>query len=242
MQGVRLKPRGGGVNLKETGTTKERYEVINFYQTPPSAELTLDEFELFALDRLMVLRKIEDARARGFKWGELRDRIAGALRQYMHMNSLSTNVEAEIRKDLVSHFILRLAYCRTEDLRRWFITQECALFRFRLEELTPVGMAAFIRKNGLMLEAISPDEKASKKSLLLSVPGASVLDFDRTTYFKIPFTQVSGSSNYLLCRYNILHSNLYYPIQPFLMWKHHHPFIFRPQILLLQGRCTSLAG
>ncbi len=190
MQGVKLKPRGGGANLKETGTTKEKYEVINFYQTPPSAELTLDEFELFALDRLMVLRKIEDARARGFKWGELRDCIAGALRQYMRVNSLSTNVEAEIRKDLVSHFILRLAYCRTEDLRRWFITQECALFRFRLEELTPVGMASFIRKNGLMLEAISADEKASKKSLLLSVPGASVLDFDRTTYFKIPFTQV----------------------------------------------------
>ncbi len=240
MQGVRLKPRGGGGTLKETGATKERYEVINFYQTPPSAELTLDEFEMFALDRLMVLRKIEDARARGFKWRELKDHIAGALRQYMRVNSLSTNVEAEIRKDLVSHFILRLAYCRTEDLRRWFITQECALFRFRLEELTPVGMASFIRKNGLMLETISSDEKDSKKSFLLSIPGASMLDFERTTYFKIPFTQVGGSSSYVLNRCYTLHSNLSIT-KPFLTWKH-YPLIFRPQILLLQGRCTSLVG
>jgi hypothetical protein len=34
-------------------------------------------------------------------------------------------------KDAVSHFVLRLAYCRTEDLRRWFLQHECELFRCR---------------------------------------------------------------------------------------------------------------
>jgi DNA primase large subunit len=38
---------------------------------------------------------------------------------------------------MVSHFVLRLAYCRTDELRRWLLTQECALFRYRFNKLLP---------------------------------------------------------------------------------------------------------
>ena len=34
-------------------------------------------------------------------------------------------------KDQVSHFVLRLAYCRTEELRRWFLAHESELFKAR---------------------------------------------------------------------------------------------------------------
>ena len=45
----------------------------------------------------------------------------------------------------VSHFVLRLAYCRTEELRRWLLAQECALFQARFrEELSDVQVPAVL--------------------------------------------------------------------------------------------------
>ena len=41
------------------------------------------------------------------------------------------------RKDVVSHHILRLAFCSSEDKRRQFLASETALFKARLAALPP---------------------------------------------------------------------------------------------------------
>lgn len=38
-------------------------------------------------------------------------------------------------RDVVSHFVLRLAFCSSEDNRRWLLAQETELFRYRYSSL-----------------------------------------------------------------------------------------------------------
>lgn len=49
-----------------------------------------------------------------------------------HLDPLLARINKNSTKDWISHFVLRLAYCRTEDLRRWFLAQEVALLKWRL--------------------------------------------------------------------------------------------------------------
>ena len=53
------------------------------------------------------------------------------------------------RKDHISHFLLRLAFCRTEELRRWFINLESDLFRFRFSEERYENIQQFMVSNNM---------------------------------------------------------------------------------------------
>jgi DNA primase large subunit len=58
-------------------------------------------------------------------------------RKYLSLNSNShggADLDSERRRDHVSHFVLRLAFCRgTEDVRRRYVNLETTLFRIRYE-------------------------------------------------------------------------------------------------------------
>lgn len=85
--------------------------LISLYLDPPTEEVTLDEFETFALDRLQLLRSIETLRTRNVSGDEFIVKIGQQESKYMPLRSHETAAE-DLRKDQISHFILRLAYCR----------------------------------------------------------------------------------------------------------------------------------
>jgi hypothetical protein len=63
--------------------------------------------------------------------------------------------EESRRRDVVSHHVLRLAYCRTDDLRRWLLALECDLFRARFRALLPDEQKSFMEVNALPFTPIS---------------------------------------------------------------------------------------
>eukprot|EP00956_Cyclotella_meneghiniana_P044513 scaffold321193_cov79-Cyclotella_meneghiniana.AAC.2 len=148
------------------------------YTEIPSFELSLDEFEEYALARLKVLRKIEELKTRNTPPEAFRTALTTALKTHLSNPKIDT----------ASHYILRAAYCRSEDLRRWFLAQECKLFSFRLESCK--NIREFMNKNDIELERVDKAEKERLRPQLLSVPGSpSPLEFNGTEYYRVPYLE-----------------------------------------------------
>ena len=162
--------------LKRSNVTRG----LSLYKQPPEEDITVDEFELLALDRLQLLRSIESLKTRGVDGEEFNSKMAQLEKKYLPF----TGKPVELRKDHISHFILRLAYCRTEDLRRWFITQESHLLKFRLDKLSDQERAEFMTANNLRFEPLSHDDKLLRKEFLVGLAGIDEHKFSSTVYYK----------------------------------------------------------
>ena len=89
--------------------------------------------------------------------------------------------------DHTSHFITRLAYCRTEELRRWFVTHESHLFRYRwgcIKEDFPEEIQTFLQTCTLNYEAISEEEK-KEKLIAAAGYGMSSTKFEEEKYYEV---------------------------------------------------------
>lgn len=102
---------------------------------------------------------------------------------------------AAARKDLVSHHVLRLAYCRTPDLRAWLLRHESALFRARFRDLDAAEQGAFFAAAGLPYRPIGDDELRALRDDLAAA-ALSVGDLEgrnairageRRTFYRVPF-------------------------------------------------------
>ena len=76
-------------------------------------------------------------------------------------------------KDLLSHYALRLAYCRTDELRRWLLLHESELFRARFRALLPDERSAFVAGVGS-----SGSDSSSSRRQRLPVRPLSAAEFE----------------------------------------------------------------
>ena len=154
-------------------------ERLNFYTQAPTVELSIDDFEVYALKRLKVLKKIEQLKMMRVTPDEYTRR----LRKVMEEQGLQSD-----HVDESSHFILRLCYCQSEELRRWFLHHESLLFQFRLKSLESSHMAKAVRAY-CQVQPISNDLKEQHRAALLQFM-VNPAEFERSKFYAVPFTQV----------------------------------------------------
>ncbi|NXA40035.1 PRI2 primase, partial [Eudromia elegans] len=174
---------------RQAGERRELYpHSLQFYQEPPTESISLAEFESLAIDRLRLLKVVENL---GVSYVRSDDMYKSKLQQELRKLKFPYKALVEDdfdarRKDHISHFILRLAYCQSEELRRWFLQQEMDLFRYRFNELTDSLRQKFLDHVNLQFEAISEDLKNEcANDLCASTPGFSMNKVKEQMFYKV---------------------------------------------------------
>lgn len=158
------------------GTSKA---ILSMYDEPPTHEVTLSEFESLAHDRLQVLRQIETLKL-------LNAQQDVQTRKDELENILSKHGLDDVHSDNTSHFILRLAYCRSEELRRWFLTQETRVFRHRFNS-TNTDVDQFLKQNGMKFEEVDVRGDVQLQEALTALNNGHSINGQ--SYFLVPFTE-----------------------------------------------------
>jgi DNA primase large subunit len=166
---------------------------LNFYTTPPTADITLEQFEQWAIDRLRVLAELEACSFRNKTPAETAAHMKPLLDKYLPLSASTSGgagLQAERQKDHYSHFILRLAFASTEDLRRRFSRAESMLFRIRFQADDARERSAFVESLSLDWETVGEEEKRELWEELRASGGGYPKRIEEESYFKVDWINV----------------------------------------------------
>ncbi|CAG0915717.1 unnamed protein product [Notodromas monacha] len=201
------------LSVQQAGLEKLFPAPVSMFEDPPSDIISLQCLDELAIERLQLLRSVERAGTMPDWEKSIVAEISKVenLRPYLKLESSNTPeaMEAALearKRDYLSHFVLRLAYCRSETLRRWFVTQEADLFRYRLTRISADEKKAFIRRCGLKFSESVAEKMTSgrlfhvtvaekKERLQCLAEGTSALygsgnlysTVEKTVFYKVPF-------------------------------------------------------
>ncbi|KAI0006096.1 DNA primase large subunit [Russula compacta] len=163
---------------------------LSLYDRPPIEDITLEEFETCAIDRLYVLSEIESCYARNRPFEELKEITKLQCEKHVpldHNSAFTKDRDSQRRKDITGHFVLRLAFCRSEELRRRFVKAETTLFRVRYLGATILEHREFHRLMDFDWTQVDASEKEMYKSQLkAAAPDTN----EEEEYFKVKWTSV----------------------------------------------------
>lgn len=117
--------------------------------------------------------------------------MTSILNKYLPLRSNSSrsqSLQDERKKDHYSHFILRLAFSATEDLRRRFSRLETMLFRLRFKDDDLRERQEFVRSLNLEWEEVKEDEKRELRDELVAASRSK--KGEEQDWFKVDWERV----------------------------------------------------
>jgi DNA primase large subunit len=163
---------------------------VPLYRNVPG-EVSLEDFEQLASERINVLLQMEQEHNRGAGPGEAAERLKKLLAQNKH---LTLKASAHENQDLLSHWLVRLAFSASEELRRRFVRFEKELFEYRLDGASSQERQEFLAREGNEYKALSPEEldamgltrelKTVREGLFHTKAGTAI------QYYGVDFTKV----------------------------------------------------
>ncbi|KAL9272070.1 putative DNA primase large subunit [Drosera capensis] len=183
---------------------------LSLYRSPPEFEVRLEDFELFTIDRLRgnclrsisislfqirvscsrvnlfsVLQGISDGLSCGRKADEM-EKLVGI-----------TSAAEVADKDIISHFVLRLVYCREEEMRKWFLSMENILIRHRFKMESFEAQRAILAELDRPYKAVSGAEhrvymvqSVKEKLSQVARPTGQHLTNADVLFYRVPFEEV----------------------------------------------------
>jgi len=198
----------------DTGAARKVFQSddlgLTFYTHAPGGEVTVRQFEDFTASRLKLLYAIDRAcNSQELRLEAMKDlrpklvelRESGLDLGYpvtpQKMQTFLTDKAEFQGRDGISHFALRLAFCKTREAREWFLRQEQRLFVLRFEGLHVDARETFLGSTGLECTRFQDGDydKITLKLLQMTTPGAKLRlegrapEFERNFYV-MPFREV----------------------------------------------------
>lgn len=125
---------------------------------------------------------------------QLSTAIATYTKQHLPLSAntaRTANLDDERRRDEIGHWVLRLAFSRSPELRARFVRAETMLFRHRFETDDASERAAFLRHLALDWAVVGEDERSAYESQLRKcMPWARPEQFAAESWFKVSWTAV----------------------------------------------------
>ena len=151
-----------------------------------------------------MLKEIEGHKAKGTSPDQTTEKINEAERKHLAEEGELT-LEERIEKDAISHYALRLAFCKTADQRTWFLNHEALLFRHRFEnENNNRKKMQFLSDQNIKVQVVTKKEMATSSNeedqqIMLALAEMEAGQYRKEgeaasgVYLKVPFEDVLDS-------------------------------------------------